>query len=138
MRYFVRMLRNDQGVSAIQFAFVAPMLVFLTVAIIDIGRLGLTSTSVRYAVFEGARFAIAHGANSQDPKTDDEIKTFTATRAIGIPVQASDVVITRDPDDDNPGSKVTITLDVPLNLFAEGFTPLAPTTITRSATMTVF
>ena len=59
-------------------------------------------------------------------------------RAIGVPLQATDLAITRDPNDDNPGSKVTITATYNMSLILEGFIPIVPTVITRSATMTVF
>ncbi len=134
----VRLIRNDRGTSAIEFGFIAPLLVLLTVGLIDIGRLALASTSVRYAVAEAARFAIAHGAQSKEPTTDADIKTFAVSRSIGVPLKVADLTITRDPNDDNPGSKVTITATYNMSLILEGFIPMIPTTITRSATMTVF
>ena len=132
------LIRNDRGSSAVQFGIIAPMLVLLTLGLIDIGQLGLASTSIRYATSEAARFAIAHGAQSKEPTTDDAIKTFAVSRAIGVPLQTSDVTIIRDPNDNEPGSKVTVSINYTIDLFISGLMPIDPLQVNRSSKMTVF
>jgi Flp pilus assembly pilin Flp len=52
-----RVTEDEKGATAIEFALVAPALLSLIVAVINVSLLGLTSASLHYAVEEGARCA---------------------------------------------------------------------------------
>src|SRR5688572_32590140 len=47
--------RDEQGATAVEFAFVAPVLIFALLSLVEIGVLGMMITSVDAAVFEASR-----------------------------------------------------------------------------------
>ena len=58
MRRLLRRLRGDRkGVTAIEFALIAPLFIFLIVAVTQVGGLFYAHAALRNAVSEGARFA---------------------------------------------------------------------------------
>jgi Flp pilus assembly protein TadG len=58
MRRFVEGLRDDRrGVSAIEFAIVAPVLILMVIGILQLGMFFYGHAALRNAVSEGARFA---------------------------------------------------------------------------------
>lgn len=59
-RLFARLRRDQGGVTAIEFAFVAPLLIFLVVGILQMGQLFYSHSAVSHAVSEGARYATIH------------------------------------------------------------------------------
>jgi Flp pilus assembly protein TadG len=55
-----RLRRDRRGVSAIEFALVAPVLIFMVVGIAQIGKMFYAHSALSNAVAEGARFATIH------------------------------------------------------------------------------
>ncbi|HXF04406.1 MAG TPA: TadE family protein [Blastocatellia bacterium] len=54
----VRTSRRQRGQSLVEAAFVIPLLLFLILAIVDLGRLAFAWVTVQYAAGAGARFAV--------------------------------------------------------------------------------
>jgi Flp pilus assembly protein TadG len=52
---FRRLRRSDDGATAIEFAFVAPVLFFALFSLVEIGMLGMMTSGVDNAVYEAAR-----------------------------------------------------------------------------------
>jgi len=55
--YWKRAAEDERGVTAIEFALVAPAFLTLVVAVINVSLLGMSVASLHYAVEEGARCA---------------------------------------------------------------------------------
>lgn len=69
MRRLRKLWRRDEGAALVEAAFVLPLLLFVSVAIIEFGRAFQTWQIVTNAAREGARVAVLPGM------TDDAIKT---------------------------------------------------------------
>lgn len=63
-----RALRRDlqEGVAAVEFALIAPLLFLLLFAVIDLGTMFWANLTMQYAVREGARYAVT-GQDNLDP-----------------------------------------------------------------------
>ena len=69
MRRLRKLWRRDEGAALVEAAFVLPLLLFVSVAIIEFGRAFQTWQIVTNAAREGARVAVLPGMS------DDAIKT---------------------------------------------------------------
>ncbi|HEX8580474.1 MAG TPA: TadE/TadG family type IV pilus assembly protein [Allosphingosinicella sp.] len=56
-RLLARLRRDQKGVSAIEFAIVAPILLFIIIGTLQVGAMFYAHAALRNAVSEGARFA---------------------------------------------------------------------------------
>lgn len=134
---FSKILKNNHGSSAVQFAFVAPTLILLTLGIIDMGRLGFAATTVRNAAMEAARYASLHGSSSPTPANEAAIVAVAKNQAVGIPQADLAVTVTWTPNN-NSGSQVRVQLTYPIDLFISGLIPIPDITLSRSSAMMVF
>jgi Flp pilus assembly protein TadG len=57
MRFLSKLKRDASGLSAVEFAFIAPVLVTFLVGLAQLGTLYFANTGLKSAVGEGARFA---------------------------------------------------------------------------------
>jgi Flp pilus assembly protein TadG len=134
---FRRLLHDDAGSSAVQFAFVAPVLILLTLGIIDMGRLGLAATAMRNAAMDAARFASLRGAASAAPATVSAIAAVARDQAVGVPPSDLSVAVVWSPDN-KPGSQVKVQLSYAFPLFISALMPIPDIQITRSSAMVIF
>lgn len=132
-----RLLQDERGVSAVQFAFIAPLLILMTLGVIDMGRLGLTTSAMRNAAIEAARYASMHGADSPTPASETTIAAFARDRAVGVPSADLAVAVTWLPDNKS-GSQVKVRLTYPFTMFVSNLAPLPSIELARSSAMTVF
>ena len=116
----VKFWRDRSGVAALEFAFIAPVLILLTVGIIDVGRMMWTASTLDHAAREGARFATVRGAMSAQPTNQAEVEAFVAGSAIGVDPANLSVTVSWTPDS-NPGGTVTITVGYAYNSLLIGF-----------------
>ncbi|HEX8644306.1 MAG TPA: TadE/TadG family type IV pilus assembly protein [Allosphingosinicella sp.] len=80
MRSLLTRLRRDRsGVTAIEFAILAPVLVFIIIGIAQMGALFYGHAALRNAVSEGARFATIHPR----PTTAEVVARINANRPSG-------------------------------------------------------
>jgi Flp pilus assembly protein TadG len=63
--------RRQCGVSTVEFAFIAPVLLLLLCAALDFGISMWVNLTMQYAVREGARYAVT-GQDNLDPDTSDQ------------------------------------------------------------------
>jgi Flp pilus assembly protein TadG len=81
-----RILREDGGATAVEFAIVFPVFFLLLVAILEFARLVWTVNSLQYAVAQGARYVtMSPGGNS---------KPTTGTCDSGVPTAYKTAVVT--------------------------------------------
>jgi Flp pilus assembly protein TadG len=115
-----RLLRREEGASAVEFALVAPLLFMLVFGILYFGIAFLRMQSLRSSVREGGR-AAAVGA-----PTVSEIQAKVQDASIGSIPNAGDVVVSRLCDgEDSVGEDVTVSYDT-RNLPDGGIVITAP------------
>ncbi|HTJ92913.1 MAG TPA: TadE/TadG family type IV pilus assembly protein [Pararobbsia sp.] len=64
-------LSRMRGASAVEFALLAPLLLFLVFVVIDFGVLFWVNLTMQYAVREGARYAVT-GQSNLDPNASNQ------------------------------------------------------------------
>ena len=120
-------LRNTDGVSAVEFGLVLPLLLVLVLGIIDYGYVFFVDLTLTNAAREGARVGVTRDGTVVSGQSNIVTAAETATQAYldsaGISATIEvDPPTTGDPTDDDV--KVTVTIEdfVPL----VGFVPLPP------------
>jgi hypothetical protein len=109
--------RNERGQSVVEFALVLPILVFLMVGIIDLGRIYTTMLSVESAAREAADFGSFDSSNwSSGQIVDTELTMETAAC-----VAASNLPDYSGPDDNctNPSFDYDLSMDKGQNWVEE-------------------
>lgn len=124
--------REATGATAVEFAFVLPMLLTLTLGAIDGGRAMLAFNTVEKLAKDGARFASVRGSEYTSPATQTEIETYVRGRATGL-----NGVVTVNVNwmpDNNPGSSVDVRITYPFDTI---FLPFNSITFDRTATLNI-
>lgn len=75
----IRQLRDEEGQSLIEFAFVLPFLCLMILAFVDFGRAVNTWMTASHTASEAARIAAVYGAQGDCSALVAEIKTFSGT-----------------------------------------------------------
>lgn len=136
-RLLKRLLRDEAGSPAVEFAIIAPVLVLLTAGMFDVGKLGLASSTLYLVADEGARYAAVHAEGSLLPKTEPEMETYARTHIIGIESGKVAIDYVWFPDPAVSGGNVTVTATYNVNLLLTNFMNINDITMTRSSKMTV-
>ncbi len=111
-----RLLRSQKGSSLIEFAIILPILMLVTLAVIDLGRAYATDLFLMSSAREGAYYLMQ---NPQDTAGAIQ-QTTDALEDYGIPVE--DVTVTATPAGSGDMVTVSVSYDFPL-LF--GFLPFS-------------
>lgn len=117
-RPFRRTLRQSSGQALVEFALAAPIMFVLLIGLVEGGRYVFYSESLNHAAREGARYAIIHGENSDDPTgpPDDpsagDVKLAVRAAAAGFGDGAGLVIPdpVYSPEINRRASAVTVTL----------------------------
>lgn len=84
-----RFIREKDGATVIEFAFVVMPFLLIVFGIIEAGRIGLTLNGVQYAIEETSRYAaINNGISNQ------ALQTYAEEKLQGMFVNTSDFIIT--------------------------------------------
>lgn len=122
--------KNRRGASAVEFAFVAPVLFVIFLGSIEYARANQVANATAYAAYQGCRRAITPGATAA--------KVTTAVQAVldANLIKGSTVTVNPSTITDST-STVTVTVSVPLNSNA-WVTPKLTSgkTFSRSCTLT--
>jgi Flp pilus assembly protein TadG len=115
------MIRSEKGVSAVEFALIAPLLFVLTFGIVEFGLLLFDKAVVTNASREGARAAIVFNVADDvyTPLTDTEIKDIVKGYANGYLVNLggssalsdADIVIVPSEGNRVSGGDITVTVN---------------------------
>lgn len=133
-----RRLKSDRrGALAIEFGFALPVLILLTVGLVDMSMLVWRSSTIENAAAEGARFAVVNGASAPSPASASDIETYIRTQAVGVPADALSVGVTWQ-NNNQSGSFVTIDLEYIHDFLIGGLIGLDPVTIDKSSRMIIF
>ncbi|MBN4083191.1 pilus assembly protein [bacterium AH-315-B06] len=118
-------LSNCRGASAIEFAFVAPVLLFFTIGVMDVGRAVWVSSTLETVAADSARFAMIRGAGSTAPASQSDIEAYAVSLAIAVPAGQLTVDVQWNPNN-NPGSSVRIELTHNFESFVTEFFDFGP------------
>lgn len=116
-----RLVRDRGGASAVEFALVVPLLLGVTLGIIDAGRMMWTVTALQHSARETARYAAVHNSKSLDPKSDTELLDFAVDSYIGFGKEDTEgtgltIVIAWDPANDKDAT-VTVTISTSFSFW---------------------
>jgi hypothetical protein len=98
--------RSRRGAAIVEFAAVGPLLLFLILAMIEIGRMMMVQQVLTNAAREGARQAVLPGASRS--ACEDIVGTYLRSTSL----QTFTVTMT-DPATVAPGDPVTVSVSVP-------------------------
>ena len=130
--------RQTAGASAVEFAFVLPVLLALTLGALDGGRALLAINTLEKLAKEGARYASVRGSEYATPANEAAIQAYVEGRATGLKVD--DVVVSADwpngpwPAGNDPGDPVTVTVTYPFDAL---FLKFQSFTFSRSSTLSI-
>jgi Flp pilus assembly protein TadG len=119
--------------AAVEFAFVAPLLVLLVLGMVEFGRMLMVQQNLTNAAREGARKAVLPGA------TDSQVETTIDDYMKGVDISGHSKTISPSTNSADSGTAIVVTVSVPydkvswLPLNAVGF--LKETTLKASVQM---
>jgi len=134
------------GVAAIEFAMMAPTLVFLLMGIFDVGQMTYTSMQVRAAAHAGAQYVYANPSNCTASGISTAVTSATPSLTVSAsptPVCGIQACVTNNvlvttanstcPSGDPPGTYASISAKATFTPVAPWSTLILPTTITASS-----
>src|SRR5215469_7281892 len=83
MNTFPRLLRCERGTTALEFAFLAPVLFAMIFGVIDVGRLAWTIGSLHFAAESAARYASLNFDGSGNPPAASTVQTYALNSYYG-------------------------------------------------------
>lgn len=120
----------EQGVATIEMALILPIMMLLTIVIVELGFGLWNFSTLTYANREGARFA---AVNSSEPNVVSDCKNLIIATAAGLHLTNSQINISWNPNQ-NPGSFVTIITSYSHQPFTGFFNTI---NLTSTSTLTV-
>jgi Flp pilus assembly protein TadG len=100
---FRRLWRDARGIAAVEFAFVAPVMVLFIIAVMEMGRLFLIHNAMTYAADEAARTAMVRKVI-----TKSELEALTKSYAAVLEPERTTVNVTIEPYDDGWRTNISV------------------------------
>lgn len=132
-----RLWHDGAGAEVIAFGLIAPLLLLMSIGVLDFGRALWIDSTINYAAREAARYASIRGAHSDAPASNSQITSVAVAKAVGAGLTSSDVTVAWSPDN-QPGSSVTVRVSVKYNFWMSGLLPLPAMQLQSTSTRTVF
>jgi Flp pilus assembly protein TadG len=99
-----------RGAAAVEFAFVAPLLMLLTFGMVDVGRAVMVQNLLTNAARDGARAAVLDGATVAN--VEQQVKDYLAASTVpGVTVAITPSPLTSA----NLGDPVSVTVEIPFD-----------------------
>lgn len=130
----VRLTNDRRGGVAIEFAFVIPIAILLTVGAVEVARGVSVQASISQAAKETARFASVRGSASGAVATQDQLEAM-AVQLADLADASTSAAVTWNPDN-SPGSVVKVDMQTTFSPVALPFGP-SSYTFTSTASMTI-
>ena len=131
----MRLLRDQAGASAIEFALVVPILIALLIGICDFGRYAFTNASLHHASRQAVRMAIVRSSVSGNEADVATVKTYALGRAIGINTAACASPAVQYSAGNVPGSVITVAMTCPFRTLIPGLSFTLQ--VTQRSSMTI-
>lgn len=112
-----RLYRNVSGIAAVEFAFVAPLMMVFLLGMIELGRLFLIHNALTFAADEAARAAMVH-----QTMTPAELEALARSYAVGLEAGQTTFTVTIQNYGDGQLTNVSIRYQFQfmVNLFGLG------------------
>jgi Flp pilus assembly protein TadG len=117
----LRLARCEQASTAVESAFILPVLLLLLLGGMEVARLAWERSALQYAVQEAARCAVVQPAVCGTPT---QIQTYAAARVTGFAIPAADFAVT------TPACGTQVAANVP---YSFGLFPIFAAAPTLSA-----
>jgi Flp pilus assembly protein TadG len=129
-----RLIRDGRGGVAIEFAFVIPIAILLTMGAVEVARAVSVQASINQAAKDTVRFASVRGSASGAAATESEIEAM-AVQLADLTTGSTSADVSWNPDN-SPGSVVTVDMQT---TFAPAVLFFGPSsyTFTSTASMTI-
>jgi Flp pilus assembly protein TadG len=123
----LRLRQARSGATAVEFAFVAPLLLLLLLGLAEIGRVMWTQSALQFAVQEAARCAAiqsqpAPGQVTAVCGTADDVAAYAAAKVPALSLTAADFTVNAQ-----AACGDQVTASVPYKFLLFGIFPGAPT-----------
>jgi len=136
MNLFRKLIHNENGGVAVEFAFAIPILVVMMLMVIDLGRGIFAYSTLNSASADAVRYASVHGLESIYPRTDQQIIDFARSRAVGFDDPNLTVRLTWNPSGYS-GGQVEVVMLYDFTFFVSGLIGIPPTTLGGKAALSV-
>ena len=129
-----RLVGDRRGGVAIEFAFIIPVAILLTIGAVEVARAVSVQASISQAAKETVRFASVRGSASGAAATEAQLEGM-AVQLADLADAGTSAAVTWNPDN-SPGSVVTVDMQT---TFAPITLPFGPSsyTFTSTASMTI-
>jgi Flp pilus assembly protein TadG len=127
-------LIGDRGGVAIEFAFIIPVAILLTIGAVEVARAVSVQASISQAAKETVRFASVRGSASGAAATETDLESM-AVQLADLTDGSTSAAVSWDADN-SPGSVVTVDMQT---TFSPVVLPFGPSsyTFTSTASMTI-
>jgi len=129
-----RLVGDRRGGVAIEFAFIIPIAILLTVGAVEVARAVSIQASISQASKETVRFASVRGSASGAAATETQLETM-AVQLADLADASTSAAVSWAPDN-SPGSVVTVDMQTTFTPVALPFGP-SSYTFNATASMTV-
>jgi Flp pilus assembly protein TadG len=129
-----RLIRDQRGVGIVEFAFIIPIVILLTIGAIEVARAVSVQASINQAAKETVRFASVRGSASGAAATEAELEAM-AVQLADLTAGSTSADVSWDPDN-SPGSVITVDMQTTFTPIALPFGP-SDFTFTSTASMTI-
>ncbi|THD80526.1 MAG: pilus assembly protein [Phenylobacterium sp.] len=110
--FLARLWRSRDGATAVEFAFVAPVLLALLLGVMEIGRAFWSQAALNFVVQQVARCEVVSPTNPHCDSAAD-IKTYAATALPSVNLSSATFTVTA-----NPACGTQVTAAVPYGFLA--------------------
>ena len=129
-----RLFGDRHGGVAIEFAFVIPIAILLTIGAVEVARAVSVKASINQAAKETVRFASVRGSASGAAATEPELEAL-AVQLAELANASTSAAVSWNPDN-SPGGVVTVDMQTTFSPVALPFGP-SSYTFTSTASMTI-
>jgi len=134
--HLLRLGRDTAGTAALEFGFIAIILISIVMGTMEVGRFMWLEHMVENAAKQGARFATVRGEDSSIAATDAQITAYVADRVTGLTQADMTVNVVWDPDKKR-GSTVTVSIATIVSPMAAGFLPFEAYTVAGTSSLII-
>jgi Flp pilus assembly protein TadG len=127
--------RWRQGQAFVEFAIAIPLLMLISVAIMNFAMAISAYNFVCYGARDATRYAAVRGATSPSPASSSDVSAFVTSEAAGLNANQLTVTTTWTPDD-QPNSTVAVKVKYSFQ-FLVPFVQLSPVNLSSTSKLVI-